>query len=165
MKSIPQSMMKNDELARDFERRCLALLAQREYSRAELAAKAADIAPEIVSAVLDKLAADGWQSDQRFCAVWVRSKAEGGDGAQKIRQALKQRGIADALIAEQCAQFDWFALAERLYRKKYTKPAHDLKEQAKRQRFLAQRGFSFAEIRHAQSVFESEHHDAHAEHR
>lgn len=143
----------NGDDFRCYENFCISALARREHSRAELAQKAhTDIAPEIVTAVLDKLAEAGYQSDERFCQSYVRAKAAKGDGALKIRQALKQKGVADSLIREAMDEIDWYDVASRVYQKKYPEPTRDPKERLKRQRFMAQRGFSFEEIKAAENA-------------
>lgn len=137
--------MHEDE-RRAFEQRCLNALARREHSRAELAARAADTPAEIVEAVLDALADRGWQSDERFAESYVRSKANKGDGRLKIAQGLRGKGIAEALAREALAAVDWQEVARAAYAKKYTTPAITPAERAKRQRFMAQRGFTFDDI-------------------
>lgn len=135
-----------DDAARAFEQKCLNALSRREYSRAELAAKGGDTPPDVVAAVLDTLAEKGWQSDMRFTEAYVRSKANRGDGRLKIAHALRGKGIDDALAREALADIDWLEVAHALYAKKYHTPATTPAERAKRQRFMAQRGFTFDEI-------------------
>lgn len=142
--------MSQDDFRR-YENFCITALARREHTRAELASKAdKTIAPEIITAVLDKLAEAGYQSDARFCHSYVRSKAAKGDGGIKIRHALKQKGVSDALIRDAMDSVDWSAVAAATYCKKYSAPVSTPAERAKRQRFMVQRGFSFEEIKHAE---------------
>ncbi|MDO5090544.1 MAG: regulatory protein RecX [Cardiobacteriaceae bacterium] len=137
--------MHEDE-RRAFEQRCLNALARREHSRAELAARGAETPAEVVAAVLDELAAKGWQSDERFAESYVRAKAGKGDGRLKIAHGLRGKGIAEALAREALAAIDWREAARTAYTKKYATPATTPAERAKRQRFLAQRGFTFDDI-------------------
>ncbi len=140
--------MSEKDAAIAFEKICVNALARREHSRRELAGKAPqDLPADLVNAVLDTLAEKGWQDDTRYCESFVRSKVQKGDGALKIRQALRQRGIADNLIQDTLDTVDWFAVAEGVYAKKYRgEPVKNQNERMKRQRFMAQRGFSFEEI-------------------
>ena len=48
-----------------------------------------------LDAVLDELAAYGWQSDARFAQMWIQAHAA-RHGAQRLRQDLRQRGVATA---------------------------------------------------------------------
>lgn len=137
----------NDDAYRAFEQICVKALARREYSRAELASKAPDFCDsQTIGAVLDALAAKGWQSDERFCEQFVRAKSARGDGPIKVKLALRQRGISDNLLNSALEAVDWFAVARRAYAKKYAQAVDSPQERAKRQRFLAQRGFSFEQI-------------------
>jgi len=51
---------------------------------------------------------------------------------------------------------DWFAAAREVYQKKYSAPATTPQERAKRQRFMAQRGFSYEEIQQAMTATQDE---------
>ena len=137
MKPPPRTAMNSsDDVRRAIEARCLAALARREYSPAD-----------DVAAVLDTLAARGWQSDARFAASYLRGHR--GYGRLKMRHELEQRGIRGELLRDTLDSADWFAAARDVYQKKYTTPATTPQERAKRQRFMAQRGFSYEEIRQA----------------
>lgn len=159
-KPTAERALTTDELARAFEAQCLQALARREHSRRELLAKkTAELDEDAALAVLDGLAERGWQSDLRYCHSYVRSKSAAGNGALKIKQGLQHSGIAPDMLREALAEVDWFALAAAVYAKKYAQPAKDAAERAKRQRFMAQRGFSFEEIRHAEDALSEQAHD------
>lgn len=81
--------------------RCLALLARREHSQWELTKKMQQhgVNSEIIDAVLSRLIANHYQSDERFAEVFCRSRVSRKVGAKKIRYELKQKGI-DAQLAE-----------------------------------------------------------------
>ena len=77
--------------------RAVGLLSRREHSRVELARKLSTHAqsPEELNALLDALAKEGWQSDERFVQGFVHRKA-GKQGLVKIaknslNKALKLR--------------------------------------------------------------------------
>ena len=74
--------------------RAVGLLSRREHSRVELSRKLSAHAqsPEELSTLLDALAKEGWQSDQRFVQGFVHRKA-GQQGLAKIAQELTHQGI------------------------------------------------------------------------
>jgi regulatory protein len=123
---------------------CLHWQAIREHSRAELVHKLQyrDFDDEVINQALDRLAEEGLQSDRRFLESWVRSRYAKGQGAQRIRQELKARGISGEDLERCLAEYDWDELLEQVNQKKYadSRPA-TLKEYSARLRFLSQRGF------------------------
>ncbi|MCG7601444.1 recombination regulator RecX [Halomonas sp. McH1-25] len=135
----------------------IRLLARREYARAELERRlgAKGHALDDIERALDALAAEGLQSDERFAEIFVRSRIARGQGPIKIRAELGERGIA----AEQARQafdeaqareaVDWCALACETLAKRFTGPGEGPRERARRERFLAGRGFDFDQVRHA----------------
>jgi regulatory protein len=133
------------------------MLARREYSRLELVERltARGYSAEAVNDCLEALAEGGLQSDARFAESFARSRLFRGQGPVKIRAELKRRGlgrerIQDALLeAEQGAEGDWFALACDALVRRFSGPGDTPRERARRERFLAQRGFDFDQVRHA----------------
>ena len=148
------AMSSSDDARRAIEARCLAALGRREYSRAELAAKLGEFPAEDVAAVLETLAERGWQSDARFAESYLRGHR--GYGRLKMRHELEARGIRGELLRETLDSADWFAAAREVYQKKYSAPATTPQERAKRQRFMAQRGFSYEEIQQAMTATQDE---------
>ena len=131
----------------DIRRAAMNLLARREHSQRELRDKLHSRFPDtaLVEDVLQTLAAENLQSDERFAESFVRQRLSRGYGPLRLRQESKQRGLSeadlDAAIAS--AEPDWFDLAERCYRKKFgASPAEDLNDKARRVRFMSYRGFS-----------------------
>ncbi|WP_111412934.1 regulatory protein RecX [Billgrantia lactosivorans] len=135
----------------------IRLLARREYARAELGQRLAARAhsPEAIEACLDALAAEGLQSDTRFVESFLRSRVARGQGPLKVRAELERRGIARGLIAaalagaEREGEVDWFELAREVLERRFSGPGDTPRERARRERFLASRGFDFEQIRHA----------------
>lgn len=134
----------------------IRLLARREYSRVELerrlVAKGHD--DEATAECLDALAHEGLQSDARFAEVFLRSYIARGQGPLKIRAKLGERGIESDLIRsafEEAAanELDWFTLACESLAKRFDGPGNTPRERARRERFLAGRGFDFDQTRHA----------------
>ena len=133
------------------ERGAVGLLARREHSRAELLRKlttrgyaAGDIEP-----LLDRLAAQGLQSDERFTASYVRMRSGRGYGPQRIRAELRERGAAADLIDRELATLagaDTPRIDDIWHRKFAGRLPQDVRERARQMRFLQQRGFSLADI-------------------
>jgi len=75
-----------------------------------------------------------------------------GQGPMKIRHALRERGVGEAL-ARRFLDDDreaWRARAEAVRSKRFgAEPPTDLHERARQVRFLAQRGFAHEHIRFA----------------
>jgi regulatory protein len=127
--------------------RALALLTQREHSRAELESKLGDwgAEPVLVAAVLDDLVRRRLQDDARFAEVFVRSRQQRGYGPISITQDLRQRGIGPELIAAVVEQgeFDWRAEAAVVRARRFgAELPTERKEQARQLRFLQYRGFN-----------------------
>lgn len=123
------------------------LLARREHSRRELADKLAlrftDRA--LIQQVLDRLAEERLQSDERFTEAFIRGRAQRLYGPQRIRAELRQRGVAEEGIeaAFAGAAVDWQANLRELIAAKFgRRPPTDARELAKRLRFLQYRGFA-----------------------
>lgn len=137
------------------EIRALRYLAQREYSRQELAHKLshrshAEI-PEEVSQVLDKLEQQGFLSEERAAEHIARIRRT-RFGSQRIIQELKSKGIDSHLIDEIVPALKETELetALHIWRKKFTQPPTTKEERAKQMRFMMNRGFSMQTI---QQVF------------
>ncbi len=142
----------------DCRARALALLARREHSRFELAAKLArrGYPAEEIAACLDALEETQLLSDARYAESYVRSRVEKGYGPLRIRQELRERGVAASLAEAVLASYArrWPALAQRQYRRKFgvTRPA-DYPDWARRVRYLGGRGFS---AEHMRALFDDE---------
>ncbi len=144
------------EDARSLARRAaLDLLARREHSLHELFEKVcerhAELDPDsIVRPVLEQLATDNLQSDQRFVEAWVRYRSTRGDGPLKIAASLKTRRIDSNLLKQAIYDTgpDWVVLCREALHKKFRLSARPTQaELAKMQRFLLQRGFTSEQIR------------------
>lgn len=124
----------------------LKLLARREHSRQELQRKLQQrgFAAEAIAAALNELESADWLSATRYAEAYVRSRIASGFGPLRIQAELSQRGLDQAQIqaALEQAEADWAELASRQYHKRFGEtPITDMKERAKRQRYLAGRGF------------------------
>ncbi len=110
------------ELVAALKARAIRLLARREHSRAELKQKlsrkhSADepLSDELLESVLDQLADEGYQSDQRFAELLIRQRINNGYGELDIAARLKKKGIDKTLAGRVFKQFvaendvDWYA--------------------------------------------------------
>ncbi|MBL1376663.1 regulatory protein RecX [Zobellella iuensis] len=132
----------------------LRLLSRREHSRRELAQKLRQRQFEagLIEQALDRLEQQHWLADGRFATVQVRQHILKKHGPMRIRAELQRKGIAQADIEQALAAEapDWFALAECCYRARFTPSRRlDIKERARRIRYLQGRGFAPEHIRHA----------------
>jgi len=71
--------------------------------------------------------------------IWHRKKL--GDGAARIRQDLKSKGVSEELIDRVSSEGE-LERARAILERKYREPAATREEKAKRMRFLQSRGFS-----------------------
>ena len=152
MCAAPGNALSNEPTPRDD---AIRLLARREYSRAELAGRLAarNHDAESIQQALDALEAEGLQSDARFAESFVRSRLARGQGPMKVRAGLHERGIERELIgtvldAAQTAT-DWRVLACEALAKRFDGPGATPRERARRERFLAGRGFDFEQMKYA----------------
>ena len=128
------------------------LLAMREHSFKELTEKLVcrDFDSTLVVQQLNEFKQQNLQSDLRFAELCIRSKANKGQGEQRIRAALQEHSVDEATIAMAFAQaeIDFEQVARSVYAKKYQgKPAANWQEKQKRTRFLRYRGFATEQIR------------------
>lgn len=134
--------------------RAYGLLSRREYGRKELARALADYAEsyEALESLLDSLQKEGYQSDERYAEMFIRSRVSRGQGEVRIRNDLNQKGVDKTLIAEKLreAEVDWFECARQQRVKKVGfKALDDPKAKAKVQRFLLYRGFTHEQCQYA----------------
>ena len=121
-----------------------AVLTRREYSKADLIEKLALYAMdrEEVLKLVDELAKENYQSDQRVAEIMLSSQKRKGKGPNRIKLALKSKKIDASLIQEELKETDWNEQAYQLKVKKYgTKVEKEPKLKAKQIRFLMYRGF------------------------
>ena len=127
----------------ELKARALRFLVRREHSRAELVRKLAPHAESeaALNAVVDLLQSKKQLSDERFAEERARSLSR-KYGAAKIRQDLKERGVAEDLADKAAAGLDDLQKAKQILQRKYRFPADSREELARRARFLQARGFS-----------------------
>lgn len=126
-----------------------ALLTRRDYSKAELISKLNlyAINPDEVANLVEELAQQNYQSDQRVAELTLASQIRKGKGLQRIKQALKAKQLDAELITEELQEVDWLDQAYQLKVKKFGEEvATDPKIKAKQVRFLQYRGFDMGVI-------------------
>lgn len=124
----------------------LGLLARREHSRFELEQKLLKrgVGREHIRPELDRLVDEGWLSDARYLEALIRRRALAGYGPYRIRDELLKQGIPAADIAEalQQSEFDWLAVLQSVWCRKYAGCLpQNAQERAQQARFLTYRGF------------------------
>lgn len=131
--------------------RSISLLASREHSEKELVdkLKLKKYQFDEISPVVAYLQENNYQCDSRFAESYCRTRVNKGYGWQYIKQALVQKGVSHAIIADIKLNddTDWYQQAELVYEKKFGyREIADQKDKAKRVRFLQSRGFSTDQI-------------------
>jgi len=125
--------------------RGLRLLARRDHTRRELAAKLSPHVedPTELEALFDDFAARGWLSESRVVEQVLHTKRE-RLGPARIRQALLQRGVSEALIAPalQALRTNELEAARAVWARKFRVKPSAAADQARQVRFLQSRGFS-----------------------
>lgn len=129
------------------------LLSRREHSRRELKQKLRKRFEDenLIDQQLDRLSEENLQSDSRYAESLLRQRINRGQGPIRIRQEMRQKGISDSEIEMALAeeQPDWYSLAEETYQRKFgALSPEDIKEKAKRGRFMHYRGFALDHYQH-----------------
>ena len=129
----------------------MRLLAAREHSQHELRRKLAQKghAVDAIEQVIEQLANQGLQSDERFVEDFVKSHRDRGKGPKRIRLELQGHHLPHELIEKHINErhADWRDLALKVKLKKFGQaPIDDLKERSRQTRFLEYRGFTHDQI-------------------
>ncbi|MBF6057120.1 regulatory protein RecX [Thiomicrorhabdus sp. HH1] len=169
-KTVDNRKPSEDEFRHRIEARAVALLAQREHGLKELRQKlrtkfpwSVELQEEngldqsalygVIDEVLQLCVERRWQSDERYIEQAVNSLSGKGQGPLKIRQKLQQTCSDESLIDAYLDwdEADWVELARQSLDKKYgsVQRPKEIREQAKRMRFLQGRGFYSSTIRKA----------------
>ena len=126
----------------------LRYLMLREHSQTQLQQKLSLRFPEDASLILEvikTLAAEDYQSEARFAALYLHSRSLRGYGPIKIAYELKQRGIKADVIKEAFdnCEIDWSDLKEKTRQKKFGMAPlpKEFSAKAKQLTYLQQRGF------------------------
>ncbi len=129
------------------------MLARREHSCWELRRKLLtkqDVAVQYVEQLLQDLVEQQLVSDARFTEAYIHARANRGFGPIRIREELKQKGIA-ALLIEQYLDENNEMWQKNLYHCWHKRFGHklpkDFSDYAKQTRFLQYRGFASESIK------------------
>ena len=131
--------------------RALGWLARREYGFEELVSRLvrdADLDRTEAQALVQRLADNNLQSDERFVESFVRSQLNKCRGPIRIRADLRQRGISEGQWRDALEGINWHELAEQRRSRKFgevlpTEPS----ERARQMRHLAGQGFPESVVR------------------
>jgi regulatory protein len=154
----PPKVQTPAEAAQKLRNKALRLLTTREHSREELMRKLAQAkarhakraelehdrraAKDDIEKLVDDLAAQGWQSDDRYAEAMVRrltGQASKRYIAEKLAQAgIKKEVVQQALVA---LEQDDFETATALWTRRFGEPPSDDRERQRHIRFLLSRGF------------------------
>ena len=129
------------------------LLARREHSRWELLRKLRRRFPDeqLLATELQRLIDENLLSDERYAQSYAWQRSGRGYGPLRVRQEMRERGLSDSEIASAFdhVERDWFALATEAFHKKFGEPGRvDIKEKARRIRFMQYRGFNAEHYQH-----------------
>jgi len=141
-----ESSRRKERPPRTLQQRAVGMLARREYSRAELAARltATGALRSEIDPVLDELERAGYLSDARFASAVVRQKS-GGYSKRAIAHALREKGVAAPAAKEALAALDGadeLAQALALWQRRFGKAPADERQKARQVRFLVSRGYA-----------------------
>ncbi len=141
-----ESSRRKERPPRTLKQRAVGMLARREYSRAELAARltATGALRSEIDPVLDELERAGYLSDARFASAVVRQKS-GGYSKRAIAHALREKGVAAPAAKEALAALDGadeLAQALALWQRRFGKAPADVRQKARQVRFLVSRGYA-----------------------
>jgi regulatory protein len=114
-----------------------------------------DYEPDTIASVLDKLNDYGYVDDQAFAKEWVRAKtAVKGQGSQRLKRDLKQKGIHDDAIDEALEQYheadekqNAIVIAQKVWRQNKAKDAMTIKRKIANK--LVYQGFEWSVINQA----------------
>jgi regulatory protein len=139
----------------DIRLAAMNLLARREHSVRELRTKLKRrfTDNDKIDEQLALLIAERLQSDVRFAQSYTRQRISRGYGPNRLREELRERGVSeeDVAAAMDEMEVDWCAVATEVMRKKFgLRDAMDLKEKARRARFMQYRGFASQHYRELQ---------------
>ncbi len=129
----------------------LDALARRDHASTELRQKLIDKGYDrlLVDEVIDRLVADKLLDDRRYLQNFVAYHAARGQGPNRVRADLRQRGLRTPDVESALEAYpDWLAQLKRVRQKKFgTSPPTNYADRQRQAKFLAYRGFTGAQIR------------------
>lgn len=105
------------------------------------------------------MSTEGLLDDSRFAESYIRYRTQRGFGPKRVSLELRERGVADGIIAValETMDGDWSSILEKTWQKKFGRPPRDFKEKVKHHRFLEYRGFHRDSIAQYLSCLEDSH--------
>ncbi len=149
-------MMNEEETA--VMKTAIRLLARRAHSSRELIDKlmARDYRYPVVLKIIDECKRHGYLNDELFTESYINELAARGQGAFRIRNKLREKGLPAELIKEKITELDEVSPPEERARRVLQTKLSSLqrepdprKRREKAYRFLASRGFDADTIRRA----------------
>ncbi|HGN1706731.1 TPA: regulatory protein RecX [Providencia rettgeri] len=137
----------------DLYQYALFMLSRRDYGKAELFARMKRrmyeknegiIDVPLIEKVLERLSEQHFLDDERVVALMMQGYIRKGYGPLRIKQEMRQKGFADALVEKNFTNvdIDWFEKAAYVRSKKFgDNLPQDFKEKSKQIRYLQYRGF------------------------
>jgi regulatory protein len=136
----------------DIRLAAMNLLARREHSVWELRRKLKRRFPDesLLDEQLTRLAEQNLQSDMRFAESYAYHRISRGYGPVRLREELRERGISkpDIALVMEALEIDWHNHAIQVLENKFGDGSPlDVKEEARRARFMQHRGFTAGHYR------------------
>tara|TARA_R110002124_G_scaffold43823_6_gene134506 strand:- start:4837 stop:5304 length:468 start_codon:yes stop_codon:yes gene_type:complete len=137
----------------DIRLAAMNLLARREHSLWELRRKLRRRFSDerLLDEQLARLTEQNLQSDLRFAESYAHQRIYRGYGPVRLREELRERGVSRADIVQtmEALDVDWCQHAAQVLQNKFGEllPG-DLKDAARRARFMQHRGFTAEHYRH-----------------
>lgn len=127
-------------------------LSRRDHSRHELTQKllAKGYLQTDIDALLDELAREGLMNEERFIENFIYWRLNRGYGPLRINMELQTKGLSAEMIAQHLDITDnaWSVAAKKVWQKRFGgKSLKNIKEKARQQRFLQQRGYTHEQIK------------------
>lgn len=118
---------------------------RRQHARPEAPQPLVDL-PQRVAEVMDQLAAQHWQSDERFVESRIHAR-QARWGTRRIVRELKQHGLNLAADTREQLDRTELARAQAIWARRYGAAPADAADFARQSRFLLARGFGHDTVR------------------
>jgi len=132
------------------------LLGRREYSVYELHQRLERKWPAAsdINVLIDALVTENLLSDERYVESFVRFRLQRFQGPLKIQAALRSKGVADALVAQELGarSQEWTDIASQWLERQTSGPI-DFEDKKKYYRRLVSRGFTHDQAMDALNSF------------
>ncbi len=139
-----------DRVEKAYER-ALNFLSYRPRSEVEVRRnlRKKDVEDEVIEVVVERLRRAGLVDDSEFARYWVENRVQFKPrGARALHYELREKGIADSIIADALADLDEESAARQVAKAGARRMAHLQARDFRRKlsAYMARRGFSYAVI-------------------